>query len=185
MRFSSIKKLGLCTGLLLSGCQAPISTNIQEQDQESVLFDLPENETYNWYGMYLDIPSEYRENLENWIEQQQVIKKQEVQYCDEIEYNYQICSHHTNITFYVNAFDPAQLEDKVETQYEQHNHYFYKIVFTPMYQCTLTSDMIQTVIQEMTKDMDQYMLFSLEEDFYQFVNQTVSYLPKEKVLKLG
>ena len=129
--------------------------------------------------------NENKERLESWIEQQQVIKRHEVQYCDEIEYNYQICSHHTNITFYVNAFDPVQLEDSVEEQYKQHRHYFYKVVFTPMYQCTLTSDMIQTVVQEMTQNMNQYMLFDLEEDFYQFINQTISYLPKEKVLKLG
>ena len=185
MKFSSIKKLGLCAGLLLSACQAPISMNIEKQDQDVVLFDLPENETDYGYSLYLDISNENKERLESWIEQQQVIKRHEVQYCDEIEYNYQICSHHTNITFYVNAFDPVQLEDSVEEQYKQHRHYFYKVVFTPMYQCTLTSDMIQTVIQEMTQNMNQYMLFDLEEDFYQFINQTISYLPKEKVLKLG
>ncbi len=185
MRFSSIKKLGLCTGLLLSGCQAPISENTQEQNLESFQMDLKENETYDWYGMYLDIPSEYRETLENWIEQQQVIKKQEVQYCDETEYNYQISSHDTNITFYVNAFDPSRLEDRIQEQYENHRHYFYKIVFTPMYQCTLTSDTIQTLVQDMMKDIGRYMLFSEEEDFYQFADQTISWLPQEKVLKLG
>lgn len=70
-----MQKLGLCMGLLLSGCQVVDSIVPENQEKDQLVLDFQGKDTCYSYYLYLDIPSEEKSKIDDWISQQDIEKE--------------------------------------------------------------------------------------------------------------
>ena len=182
MKISSMKKIGLCAGLFLSGCSAPLTAETTE-DYSKLNINIENDEISYNYPVYLDIPKVGKEQIESWINQQEIIKTTSYQYYDESGYDYTVKYQGIYISFYVNSFDALKINSNFRQQYENGSRYFYQVLFQPSHDCNLTKELIQDVINQIVDNMKDYLFFENVESFYDYSVEVGEHMPKIKIKK--
>ena len=176
-----MQKLGLCMGLLLSGCQVVDSIVPENQEKDQLVLDFQGKDTCYSYYLYLDIPSEEKSKIDDWISQQDIEKRVHYTYFQEVGYNYEVNYQDIDIMFYAHIVDTDRLTREQKKAFENTERYLYKIVFTSTYKQEVTEALIQEVMSQITRTMSSYSFYDSIDEFYQAINpEEVAYT---KVLK--
>ena len=176
-----MQKLGLCMGLLLSGCQVVDSIVPENQEKDQLVLDFQGKDTCYSYYLYLDIPSEEKSKIDDWISRQDIEKRVHYTYFQEVGYNYEVNYQDIDIMFYAHIVDTDRLTREQKKSFENTERYLYKIVFTSTYKQEVTEALIQEVMNQITRTMSSYSFYDTIDEFYQAINpEEVAYT---KVLK--
>lgn len=177
MQTKNIKKLVLCLGIFLSGCQSQQEPVADDYHEAQIM--VPNDSTQ--YHIYIDISQNEKEQLENWISNQKIQKEIPCTYYGREEFNYELSSHDMTVWIYTNSFDEIKINNHSIKQYQTGKRYLFQILFSS--KMPLSQNEIETVIAEITSSMSDCLFFEDTESFYNYLNNGKTLFGVAKVLK--